>query len=59
MQDHYTLRIDSNNDDDVPIATMGNKIIYLHKTSKANKRQLVVKSDKYDILPLPFGLLRI
>ena len=54
MQKYYSLKVDSTEDADIPIAKMGNKkIIYLHETSKPDGRK-VVMSDKYDIMPLPF-----
>lgn len=53
MQKHFSLKIDSSNEDDIPIAKMGNKLIYLHETSKPDKNK-VITSANYDIIPLPF-----
>ena len=54
MQKYYSLKVDSTDEDDIPIAKMGSKIISLHETSKPEKARKMITSDKYDILPLPF-----
>lgn len=53
MLDYYTLKLNSKDEDDKPVAMKGKDIIYLAKSKVPTKNTQIV-STKHDITPLPF-----